>query len=142
MWLITLLIVYMLIMLTTAHADRGRPTLKDDEQFRNGLVCDLNLKLKLFKINLLVYKTEYYCLNVSLNCTAKCYSKPLNLTTVVNTIQHERKTLNIDKDKLQRTGKYAEVTQEINATWESFECIEVTLVFIICSILDWVVYWC
>ena len=26
--------------LTTAHADRGRPTPKDDEKFRNGLVCD------------------------------------------------------------------------------------------------------
>ena len=25
----------------TAHADRGRPTLKDNEQFRNGLVRDL-----------------------------------------------------------------------------------------------------
>ena len=29
-------------MLTIAHADRGRPTLKDDERFRNGLVRDLN----------------------------------------------------------------------------------------------------
>ena len=41
MWLITVLIVYMLAMLTTAHAVRGRPTLNDDEQFRNGLVRDL-----------------------------------------------------------------------------------------------------
>ena len=31
----------MLTMLTTAHAYRGRPTLKDDEQFRKGLVRDL-----------------------------------------------------------------------------------------------------
>ena len=30
-----------LTMLTTAHAVRGRPTLNDDEQFRNGLVRDL-----------------------------------------------------------------------------------------------------
>ena len=30
-----------LTMLTTAHADRGRPTLKDDDQFRNGLVHDV-----------------------------------------------------------------------------------------------------
>ena len=100
MWLITVLIVYMLTMLTTAHADRGRSTLKDDEQFRNGLVRDLKFlkeKLKLFntKFKTILYKTEY-CLNVSLNCTAKCYSKPLNLKTVVNTIQDERKTLNID----------------------------------------------
>ena len=30
-------------------------------------------------------------------------SKP-ELNTVVNTIQHERKTMYIEKDKLQRTG--------------------------------------
>ena len=35
MWLITVLIVYMLIMLTTVHA------YNDDEQFRNGLVRNL-----------------------------------------------------------------------------------------------------
>ena len=29
-------------MLTITHANRNRPTLKDDERFRNGLVCDLN----------------------------------------------------------------------------------------------------
>ena len=108
MWLTTVLIVNMLTMLTTAHADRGRPTLKDDESFQNGLVRDLKFlkeKLKLFntKFKTILDKTEY-CLNVSLNCTAKCYSKPLHLTTVVNTIQHERKTMNIDKDKLQWTG--------------------------------------
>ena len=32
-------------MLTSAHADRGRPTLKDDEHFRNGLVRDLKLRV-------------------------------------------------------------------------------------------------
>ena len=32
-----------LTMLTITHADRSRPTLKDDERFRKGLVrCDLN----------------------------------------------------------------------------------------------------
>ena len=31
MWLASALIIAMLTMLTTAHADRGRPTLKDDE---------------------------------------------------------------------------------------------------------------
>ena len=65
-------------------------------------------------------------------------SKP-ELNTVVNTIQHERKTMYIEKDKLQRTGKYAEETQEINATWESFECIKVTLVFVICFIFTCIV---
>ena len=48
--------------------------------------------------------------------------------------------MNIDKDKLQRTGKYAEETQEINGTWDSFECIEVTLLFVICFIFAWIVY--
>ena len=140
MWLTTVLIVNMLTMLKIAHVDRGRPTLKDDELFRNGLVRDLKEKLKLFNTNFKTILYKKYCLNVSLNSTAKCYSKPLNLKTVVNTIQHERKTVNIDKDKLQRTGKYAEETQEINVTWESFECIEVTLVFVICFIFAWIVY--
>ena len=36
-------------------------------------------------------------------------------------------------------GKYAEETQEINATWESFECIKVTLVFVICFIFTCIV---
>ena len=40
--------------------------------------------------------------NVSLNCIAKCYLKPVNLNIVVKTIQHEKNTMNIDKDKLQR----------------------------------------
>ena len=63
------------------------------------------------------------------------------MKTVVNTIQHdERKTMNIDKDKLQRTGKYAEETQEINGTWESFKCIEVTFVFVIFFIFAWIVH--
>ena len=34
-------------MLTTAHADRGRPTLKDDERFRQVLVRDLQDKLSI-----------------------------------------------------------------------------------------------
>ena len=55
MWLITVLIAYMLTMLTTAHTDCGRPTPKDDEQFRNGLVRDLNeftMNAKLTKLNM------------------------------------------------------------------------------------------
>ena len=48
--------------------------------------------------------------------------------------------MNIDKDKLQSTGKYAEETREINATWESFKCIEVTLVFVIGFIFARIVY--
>ena len=47
MWLTTVyrFIIYTLIMLTTAHVDRGRPTLKDDERFRHGLIHNLQEKL-------------------------------------------------------------------------------------------------
>ena len=38
MSLASIVVLYTLTMLTIAHADRGRPTLKDDERFRNGLV--------------------------------------------------------------------------------------------------------
>ena len=31
-------------MLTIAHANRGRPTLKDDQRLRNGLVRDLKIR--------------------------------------------------------------------------------------------------
>ena len=35
-------------MLTIAHADRGKPTLKDDERpFRYGLFCDLKMNAKM-----------------------------------------------------------------------------------------------
>ena len=49
MWLTIVywFIIYTLIMLTTAHADRGRPTLKDDERFRQVLVRDLQDKLSI-----------------------------------------------------------------------------------------------
>ena len=37
MWLASILIINTLTMLTIAHADRGRPTLKNDERFRNRM---------------------------------------------------------------------------------------------------------
>ena len=43
MWLASILIINTLTMLTIAHADRGRPTLKDDERFRNGYFHDNNI---------------------------------------------------------------------------------------------------
>ena len=42
MWLASILIINTLTMLTIAHADRVRPTLKDGERFRNGLFHDLD----------------------------------------------------------------------------------------------------
>ena len=45
MFLTTALMVNMLTILTTGHTDRGRPTPKYGEQFRNGLVRDQVTKL-------------------------------------------------------------------------------------------------
>ena len=44
MWLASILIINTLTLLTIAHADRGRPTLKDDERFRNGYFHDLKIR--------------------------------------------------------------------------------------------------
>ena len=97
----------MLTILTTAHADRDRPTLKDDEQFRETTWSAIS--------NFSKRNSNYSIQNLKQSYT-KCNSKPINLKAVVNTIQHdERKTMNIDKDKLQMTGKYVEDTKEINA---------------------------
>ena len=35
---------YTLTVLTIAHADHGRPKLKDDERFRNGFFCDIKIR--------------------------------------------------------------------------------------------------
>ena len=52
MWLgktlIGIFVINTLTMLTIAHADRGKPTLKDDERpFRYGLFCDLKMNAKM-----------------------------------------------------------------------------------------------
>ena len=86
-----MLVINTLTMLTTAHANRGRPTLKDDERFRNGLVRDLKMNAnmnakkllmnaKLTKLNtnmnLITMLYENTRSNVSLNC-----SNPVNRST-------------------------------------------------------------
>ena len=49
MWLAKILIdvldINTLTRLTIVHADRCRPTLKDDERFQNGLVRDLKIRV-------------------------------------------------------------------------------------------------
>ena len=55
MWLgktlIGILVINTLTMLTIAHADRGKPTLKDDERpFRYGLFRDLKMNAKMMPI--------------------------------------------------------------------------------------------
>ena len=57
-------------MLTIAFADRGRPTLKDDERFGNGLVRDL----KTIKPNML-----YYTLNLKISGTLS-YQNSVNVS--------------------------------------------------------------
>ena len=47
-------------MLTIAHADRGKPTLKDDERpFRYGLFRDLKMNAKMILTNNQPYKLSY-----------------------------------------------------------------------------------
>ena len=43
--LIGILVINTLTSLTIVHADRGRPTLKDDERFQKGLLRDLKIRL-------------------------------------------------------------------------------------------------
>ena len=80
-------------MPTIAHADRGGPTLKDDERFRNGLVSDLGMKLKTFcsTCSKTMSPTISYtnsALNVSINYVRKCDS-------IVNLIEEKRSTKNV-----------------------------------------------
>ena len=64
MWLgktlIGILVINTLTMLTIAHADRGKPTLKDDERpFRYGLFRDLKMNAKMILTNNQPYKLSY-----------------------------------------------------------------------------------
>ena len=61
-------------MLTIAHADRGRPTLNDDERFRNGYfhdfkiptrMCTRSILCKNSRLNVLLHRTEKCCSNHS-----------------------------------------------------------------------------
>ena len=94
MWLANILILYTLTMLTIAHADRSRPTLKDDERFRNVLVYDLEMKLKTLLCSTCsktISRTISYTnspLNVSMNYVRKCDS-------IANLIEDKRSTKNV-----------------------------------------------
>ena len=64
MWLgktlIGILVINTLTMLTIAHADRGKLTLKDDERpFRYGLFRDLKMNAKIILTNNQPYKLSY-----------------------------------------------------------------------------------
>ena len=64
-------------MLTITHANRNRPTLKDDERFRNGLVCDLNeftMNAKLFMNAKSIYmNAKRTKLNLNINLKTMLY---------------------------------------------------------------------
>ena len=82
MWLgktlIGILVINTLTMLTIAHADRGKPTLKDDERpFRYGLFRDLKMNAKMnaksmpvsYSMNAKLTKlnTKFVCCQVDYN---------------------------------------------------------------------------
>ena len=77
MSLASIVVLYTLTMLTIAHADRGRPTLKDDEWFRNGLVRDLNeftMNAKLFMYAKSIYmNAKRTKLNTNINLKTMLY---------------------------------------------------------------------
>ena len=80
MSLASIVVLYTLTMFTIAHADRGRPTLKDDERFRNGLVRDLNENAKTIYMNAKCTK-----LNLNINLKTMLYENSFykyNLATI------------------------------------------------------------
>ena len=129
-------------MLTNTHADRGRPTLKYDERFRNGLVRDLDYRtLMCTRLNLCKNSRTILCknsrLNVSLNRTEKRCSTPVN-----------RSTKNVlDEVDLQVTGKHdavfiilPEEIRHLNSVWKYVKCIEVAVIFLIIFIFACIIY--
>ena len=57
MWLASILIINTLTMLTIAHVDPSRPTLKDGERFRNGFFHDLDNRTLMCTRSNLCYRT-------------------------------------------------------------------------------------
>ena len=78
MLLASIFLLNTLTMLTIAHADRSRPTLKHDERFRNGLVCDLDNRTLMCTRSNLCYRT--------LMCTRSnlCYRTLMCTRSIVN----------------------------------------------------------
>ena len=141
MLLASIFLLNTLTMLTIAHANRSRPTLKDDERFRNGLVCDLdNRTLMCTRSNLCLYRVKLtietkLTMNINVMNTMLCVS--LNCSNDMN-----RSTKNVDEAKLQVTAINAvllltkETRQYINAVWKLYvKSIEVhvtSLMFMTC----------
>ena len=133
MWLASMLVINTLTLLTIAHADRVRPTLKDGERFRNGLVRDLEIRtLKCTRSNIL-YKNS--CLNVSLNRTGKCCSNPVRRST--NNVLGE---VNLQVTGIKHVLILPKGTQHMNTVWKYVKCIEVTVIFFISFIFACIVY--
>ena len=101
MSLASILVLYTLTMLTTAHADRGRPTLKDDERFRNGLVRDLNeftMNAKLFMNAKSIYtNAKRTKLNTNINLKIMLYESCLMSLDCSNAVNRTRSTKNVDE---------------------------------------------
>ena len=87
MSLASIVVLYTLTMFTIAHADRGRPTLKDDERFRNGLVRDLNENAKTIYMNAksIYMNSKRIKLNTNINLKTMLYENSFykyNLATI------------------------------------------------------------
>ena len=137
-------------MLTIAHADRGRPTLKDDERFRNGLVRDLNENTKTIYMNAkTIYmnsKRKKLNRNTSINLKTMLYENSCLMSLdCSNAVNRSRK-----KQKVPLIGKHDAVlilhedTRYMNAGWKYVTsiCIEVTVIFVICFIFACIFVYC
>ena len=101
-------------MLTNTYADRIRPTLKDDQRFRTGLVCDVTKNAKLtmnVKLTMNINLTKLLKTNVNLN-TMLCVA--LNCSNDVN-----RSTKNVDEAMLRVAG----INAVLLLTKETRQCI-------------------
>ena len=155
MSLASIVVFYTLTMLTIAHADRGRPTLKDDERFRNGLVRDLNENTKTIYMNAkTIYmnsKRKKLNRNTSINLKTMLYENSCLMSLdCSNAVNRSRK--NVDEVNLQVAliGKHDAVlilhedTRYMNAVWKYVTsiCIEVTVIFVICFIFACIFVYC
>ena len=150
MSLASIVVFYTLTMDTIAHADRGRPTLKDDERFRNGLFRDLNENAKIIYMNAkTIYmnsKRKKLNRNTSINLKTMLYENSCLMSLdCSNAVNRSRK-----KQKVPLIGKHDAVlilhedTRYMNAGWKYVTsiCIEVTVIFVICFIFACIFVYC
>ena len=133
-WLASILIINTLTLLTIAHGDRERPTLKDDERFRNGLVRDLDNRTLMCTRSNICLHVLLNRFNLLLGCTEK-YSS--------NTV--DRRTNNIDEVNFEVTYHavvmilISEEIRHMNAVWKYVTNTCTNVIFLI-SFIACIVY--